>query len=239
MSTRLYKRIGYGYAHSVTSADDLGSVSKMLNTESFLLKEENLPFKNMQDAWKDFADFADNWLTTQDDRTIILDSWWIRECIKKSQQLPLIYDVVRQTDEEDKSSDAIILTPLLLINNWTRFDDAIDYIEENSIAQNYTLESEVHTFNDGIYPYNTYIRKDTLELIDHNSIMPWIRARNDNQDYPDYFAQKAGFSSHAEALELVIPNPPADLVALALWGKLFINDDDAYRMSPIYYKWWG
>lgn len=243
MGIRLRKRLGYGYATPKGSADEQ-AVPRIVNPESFLLNEDRLPFDNMQEAWEDFSSFADAWAKDQGDRVILLDPWFLRDRIKEGKRLPFVQEVVCKSDQEfDEKHDVIAVTPVGLLESWTRFDNMIDYVEEQNIARRTDLASEVHVLTNGIYPFSaTYLRQDTMERLD-NDIMYWIRGCNDDtgsysQGGLDDLAQLAGFESHAQALELVIPKPPEDAVAIALWGKLFLNEADAYKMRPLYYKYW-
>lgn len=243
MGTRLHKRLGYGYANPQGSSD-ADAVINLVNPKSFLLNEDRLPFESMQEAWEDYVVFADAWSKERKDRSILLDPWFLRDRIKNAQRVPFVQEVVHRAYKEYATNDVIMVTPVGLLDTWSRFDNIIDYVEEQNIGRKTDLVDEVHTFQNGIYPFQaSYLRTDTMETLS-NDIMFWIRACN-NDERPDSLsdlndmAQLGGFDSHEHALGLVIPKPPADAVVMALWGKLFLHEEDAYKMRPVYYKYWS
>lgn len=242
MGVRIRKRLGYGYA---TNPDATSTVTDMLNLESFLFKEENLPFKNYEEAQEDYIAFGMKWeIEHEAQQVIVVDPGYLSSPypLGKPKSILDLYSLVGRPDVDFATKDVFVLTPVGMFKEWYRFDDPIDYIEDMDLAQNYDLEEDVRIIPDGIHPYSgTYIRSDTLERLSP-SIIAWIRARNDGAPRwasMDDLAQAAGFESHEEAQRLVIAKPCDDVVVLAQWAQVFKNPEDAYRMQAIYYKCWS
>ncbi len=247
MGYRINKRLGYGFVfHPCSFCED--GLPEIINRESPLFEPNgHAGFKNDEEMWKDYIKFADTFIQKDpNDYSISLER--LKKLVKKqSKKTPVLHDVFR-LDELDEYSDDLSNKVLLITppgeEGWVRNDSIIDYVEEDG------MENRARHLKTGIWPYNgAYIRKDSLERITGNKLQglkDLFMTINDSGDGGDpddktlinYLAEEAGFTSPEEAVNIAVSKPPNEAVAFALWGQLFKNEADSYRMEALHYTFW-
>lgn len=135
--------------------------------------------------------------------------------------------------------------------DWYRFDDIMDYVEENYIHSPGGVQDRVNVIPHGHYPYSgIYMDKRTGERIKGYDINAWVRAwtnlpakeqkkimKTDPSLFDDF---SSGFGmTHVEAVENVAPFVPEDVRNVADFMDVFTSPDVWKELRPVIYTWWA
>jgi hypothetical protein len=136
-------------------------------------------------------------------------------------------------------------------DDWSRFDDTIDYMEETYPWSRGSQQNRVQVYEHGPFPFNgSYMDKRTGKLVPEK-VMYWIRARSNVQQAPgDTIAERLGmlnalaqeftpFETHAEADENIVPQVPDEIRDLAEFGQLFTHAGTWRQLRPLLYTYWA
>lgn len=243
MGTRLHKRIGYGYSNNIGS--DLES---LINPDSVLLDEDRLyeKYGSLETAFGSYVDFATHYQqqkTEAGQRVFLTDPSVYRNDASHDLNRRFARAVLVSNREWDAPVEMVLVTPVWMMEEWSRSSDSIDYVERE-LAGDSSLDTDVKLLRSNVYPFaGSFLNTETLEPIADNwAIMPYIRARNKGESVGvlDELARNMGIglSSHEEAERIVHPAPAPDAIVLALWGKLFKESRSAYLMNALYTSYW-
>lgn len=122
-------------------------------------------------------------------------------------------------------------------NSWYRYDDIIDYMEENKEAT-----PKIRFLNQPIYPYLRWmdlrdppkeIDTELVRLINH------FKERGGMTMSWDALHDKYGFLHLEEAEENIAPIVPPELVHTLRYLHIFKDPETAYQLRPAIYTYWG
>lgn len=124
------------------------------------------------------------------------------------------------------------------MKDWSRYDDIIDYIEDEK------QENKVRLLNRAIYPYEFWINKDTgkstFEVEGRNYHYLHIRqAINFGFEYDPDKLKEAGFDSMEDADQKIVPGIPDFIICLCKYLKIFKDDKNIFDLKPMVYSFWG
>jgi hypothetical protein len=152
-------------------------------------------------------------------------------------------------DTEDPDTRVLLIRPIYL-NKWHRVDDDIDVVTHERM-HGFAPSSHVHVLNYGLHPYGgLYMDKRNGRRLP-NTIMTWIQAsyhavdperRKQEREVSEVvlsaLARTAGFESHREARENVVPLVPASVRHVVEFGGLFTNPRVVWELRPMLYTFW-
>jgi hypothetical protein len=235
MGIRVHKLLGYGLTDIATSADREWEIDDpRVNSKS-----PGLTYTAPS------IDEYRTWLEAQresGDIEIDLELSFLREPEPGDPRFDLDTAIVHQG--EFGMPNVLVICPPTYQRRWSRFDDAIDYIEETYLRKpaEEPQANHIETLRHGIYPFIGYMDKRTGEGVD-DKIFNWIRGTNAEKKLAeselDVLAQYAGFESSADAWENVAPVVPRDIKNVATFLDLFTDDKAWLQLRPVLYTYWS
>ena len=239
MSTRLKKKLGYGFIGTPEHP-----LSEIVNHNKA---------SEMQDAWgrgmwEDIRHYKNMWVEANPDK-ILFSSAYYTEAIAPDAKPPHGYNLltyeVNGGGPGTLENDVIMITPPYEVTNWYRMSDDIDHAEL-SIKGEYDMRDEAHYIKEGFYPYSsTFIDVETFKRITNQDVFIFERERaayekGEKNIYDiEELAQRLGYETAEQARARIARMPAADAIMIAQHFEIFNNPDDAYRMKSIYYKYWS
>lgn len=231
MGIRVRKLLGYGLTD--VKAGEGREVDERINWDSPGLTFTAPPASDYRD-----------WLEVNREAGVIetdVELSLLREPEPGERRIDLDSAVVH--DGEFGLPDVLVICPPTY-RQWSRCDDAIDYIEETYLRK--PIEepqvNHVETLRHGIYPFVSYMDTRTGERVD-DKIFNWIRATNAAEKVDegelDSLARDAGFDSSREAWQTVAPLVPNDVRNIARFLDLFTSDEVWLQLRPVLYTYWA
>jgi hypothetical protein len=133
--------------------------------------------------------------------------------------------------------------------DWYRFDDAIDWVEQSHSKK--SQRDKVKVLPHGIYPHVGYMDARTGERVS-NDVFAWIRLQSYLRDHPkkrrvvekdpsalDDLAARAGFTDNAEAEAFCVPIVPDEVRWMLEFTEVFNSPDTWLQLRPMVYTWWA
>jgi hypothetical protein len=232
MGIRVTKFLGYGLT-DVAHDDNDRLVDSRINRDSCLLNWEP-PSIDEFEAWLKDNSCAD----------ASLDRWYLRDRRRGEQparRRERHLDDCLAYNPEFGLGNVLVLQPLAM-HDWTRYDDPIDWVEESYLSDP-PQANRAQVLRYGLYPYMAqYMDSRTGERLPNDQTMTWVRSlTSDFYDLydQDEMARGLGFDDHAQALELIAPNVPAEIRDIARFCELFTIDDVWKQLRPMLYVYWA
>jgi hypothetical protein len=235
MGIRVHKTLGYGLSDLKTEesagwriADD------RVNLDSPAFKFPPPPIEEYR-AWLEERREAD-------EIAIDLELSFLREPEPGDPKFDLETAVIHSG--EFGLPEVLLIVPPTYQRRWSRFDDAIDYIEETYLRKEAKdpQQNRCDVLRHGIYPFIGYMDKRTGEKLD-DRIFYWVRGTNAekplSEDELDMLAKACGFESNKDAWENVAPIVPNDITNIATFLNLFTSEDVFLQLRPILYTYWS
>lgn len=234
MGIRVHKLLGYGLTD--VQSDDPGYkiTDERINTESPGLNFE-APTISEYRSWLEAR-------REQDGLETDLELSFLREPEPGDPKFSLDDAVV--WNGEYGLSNVLVISPPTYQRKWSRYDDAIDYIEETYLRKpiEEPQANRVDVLRHGIYPFIGYMDKRTGEKLD-DKIFYWVRATNASEKLEEYeldlLAKACGFNSNLEAWENVAPIVPNDVKNIAFFLELFTPLGTWLQLRPVLYTYWS
>jgi len=140
-------------------------------------------------------------------------------------------------DSEYGLPNVIVIQPLLLTKEWTRYGDTIDAEEYYLLhGPDAGAEPTVREISHSLYPYTTYMDRITGERT-KDQVYLWKRLTkaDPTADLLGEFSKVLGYRTHEEALDHIVPAVPEEVRFLVEWSELF-RDSDAWKsLRPVMY----
>jgi hypothetical protein len=137
----------------------------------------------------------------------------------------------------------VLLIRPLFCKDWRRYDDPIDYIEENfKYKDEDTMANWYREIPEGIFPYSgSFMNARTGESVKDGitlwRVMTW---KNWDKIYDlETKAIECGFDSVEDMKENFVPTVPECVKDLVTWGNLFTNDNVWKQLRPMIYTYWS
>lgn len=139
--------------------------------------------------------------------------------------------------------NVLVLKPLSM-NDWSRFDDAIDYMAETHLYSSLTdpQANRIDSFGlHGLYPWSSiYMDARTGDRLQDGIL--WVRLFWDPPP-PDgaklAVAKHLGFENVEEAEANITPVVPVEVRDVAEFAGLFTSDDVWLQLKPMLYTYWA
>lgn len=240
MGIRVHKRLGYGLA-------DVAEDDPRINPASALLQYDRLSvleYRRFLDHRYRERRKSDEFVWSHDEITLRheprFDRMDLSDCVAGGEEYGL--------------ASVLLLCPVSLNGEWSRFDDAIDYMEETYLRPAAERQANhVQLFRHGIHPFNgSYMDARTGEPMSQE-VMTWIRAassfeaetgRGSDDSLPreelDAITKASTpFGTFDEAAGNIVPLVPGEVRDLAEYGDLFTAPDVWRQLRPMLYVYWG
>lgn len=160
-------------------------------------------------------------------------------------------------DFQDKETDKgiILFQPYLNAEEWTHYDDAIDYsvaVESSQWGNN--LSAQAQHLIVSPYPYNgsytDYVTGEpvnadywkmaySLEQSKVTQPVSGSQAEDLDKVIERIATQELGYNSYAEAAERVFPTVPAEIIAMAQWLNIFADEKTVRTLKPMIVTSWS
>ena len=232
MGIRIHRRLGYALTDVRT--DGFKVSDERINSGSWLLTHD---FGPSMDAYREWLE------SNATDHRFSVDLAALKHGDVKARGL----DSCITHDAEYGLPEVLLLQPLSMLGEWSRYDDSIDYAQETYLrgdeAQQNRVEPITHCVAAGLYPWSgTYMDDRTGERLG-DMVMHWIRVTNSLKGDPgtemDLLARAAGFADHADALAHCAPLVPEEIRDLATFAGLFTDDTVWRQLRPVLYTYWS
>jgi hypothetical protein len=146
-------------------------------------------------------------------------------------------------DGEYGLPNVLCIIPSVMQKQWVRYDDAIDYVEENERWRADVDVNHVKVIQGGFHPWNgLYIDSRTGEWAGKDSLgAAFFRSTNDKTDQKtlNFLAKNCGFKSAAEAKKYMVPLVPQSVRCLCEYTKIFTAPKVVFQLKPILYVYWS
>ncbi len=154
-------------------------------------------------------------------------------------------------DPEFGMPEVMVLTPITG-TEWVRRDDMIDYYEERARGH-FGVEPYVQVLDVPLYPYDSYINRETGERA-NNSVREWIYMfRNSTLDLKDPKLTPKMYHTHHDMIRLALDELGCSLHWTEKWNvgipeqiqdyckyvEMFKENSTIYTMVPMLYTYWS
>lgn len=138
----------------------------------------------------------------------------------------------------------VLLIRPLFFEDWRRYDDPLDYIEETFKSD----DGQINWYREipgGIFPYSgSFMNAKTGDYlkngIDLWRYLTWDSFKNIlTEDQFDKVSQEFGFNDTADARINLKPIVPECVKDLCEWGKLFKDPGAWKQLRPLIYTYWS
>lgn len=236
MGIRVHKVIGYGlksttpdmfYDQGALMVDTYGNqISKnWINVEDIYTKEGFITYL------KNHIEYP--WLHI---RMLEKKRWNINDCIK--------------TNYESENSPIIIIPPGF--ENWHRYDNSIDFVEETFC---HDQKDRLVELQQGIYPFSSMHQNQHGGQLDIKLSCAWWRMQNLILDQDKYqirqeliqdhikvhhtLSVSLGFKDYFDAKDNIAPWVPDILRAFCEFTNLFVDSDMINQLRPMMWVYWA
>lgn len=232
MGTRIHKVIGYGL-EKITGYDDpifnpLGAFGSIRELDDFYMESEEIY------TLEGFKAFSKNYYPSTNYITCGLkDKDWN------------FWGLFHYDLEFSEITPFVIVSPGY--KDWFRFDNIIDYVEENRGIDGNRLEK----LQQGIWPFDYMHQNEKGERLNSDYSCAWWRSYNNVLDgyilqeriqweisYQDRLSKKLGFSSFHDAKDKITPYVPDIIRAFCDYTNLFNEKETVNLLRPMIYVYW-
>lgn len=235
MGIRIHKFLGWGLT-------DVQPKDERINWNSWLLSYEGAPEPEEYLAWLE---------PRRDGVRFTLDYAHLKHLPPPDGKWNRERDLTACAVHRDEYGlpEVLALRPLAH-PDWSRFDDAIDWMEETYPWSDETSQqNRVKVYDHGPWPHNAaYMDKRDGRALP-GAVLPWWRLLNTKvapgtrqMDEAfgalDIFAREMGFSGHEEAKANVVAEVPQEIRDLAEFGQLFTHAGVWRQLRPLLYIYW-
>lgn len=243
MGIRVHKVMGWGLTDVKTRKGHLAD--SRINSKSMAFDPYDEKFKAMDYlAWlKAKYDNAltgptmDMWLIPDDEGN---PGGWSNQAELDSIKKVLAYDLFHWGSEH-LLSNVLCITPLVMHNQWHRFDDPMDWVEETHFRDSDQL-NRVDIIPGGIFPWQgLYMDARNGNPIKGVEADLWRIAHWSNP--PEFeachaVAKALEFDSVEQAEEMIVPQVPQEIRELCEYTKIFKQADVWLQLKPMIYTFW-
>lgn len=233
MGIRVHKVLGWG----LTDLDKGYQADPRVNWASPLLgHDDKMPGASEYWHW------LEAWREAAGDKFSFSLDWALLRHDEKRREKDLYGCVVYE--HEYGLPEVLVIRPVTK-DDWSRFDDDIDYMTETYPWSADSQKNRVQVFDHPPFPFNGFYmdKRDGRKLPD--AVFPWWQLQNGTRDREfreqaaDLFAREMGFAGHAEAAENVVPQVPEEIRDLAEFGQLFTHAGTWRQLRPLLYTYWA
>ena len=149
----------------------------------------------------------------------------------------------------------VLLIRPVWAHQWSRYDDALDWVTETIRDPEGTCAPRVERLNSAPFPYSgVYMDVATGQRLT-DPLTTWhrtyVRIRHagrataaEMSTIERTFGEHAkevmpGVQTWAQALERIAPLVPESVTLLAEWGRLFTDPSVCFQLRPVLYTYWG
>lgn len=226
MGLRIVKMMGYGLTDVKSSKEVIAD--PRINSNSVLL---NWNDSNVPKRWQ-VINYRKWLIEKSEDKDVIvkaeylIESNWIKDHNGDINRC-LIW-------KPECNKKILCLMPMSSTDQWFRYDDPIDYYEENGTPRN-----KVKILPHGIFPYTGFfIHKQTKQAIESQLASAYFRLEKNLKKERLLFAKLMKFESLQDCEDNLISDIPNPLKMLCEYTRLFNDPDTVYQLKPMIYTYW-
>lgn len=228
MGIRINKKLGY----SLTDVKE--------NDERFNIQPYDIINAVLEDTekMKEFVEHLYNLLHTKSDVVHDYGYRFSKNKEDKDQLLHKLYTRVTY-DSEFGLESVLLFQPLWDYEEWSRYDDPIDYEERQSCEPTVTHKRwhclyPFHAFTDLDGNYFGKLSSDGIRHI--NNVLDGRETMSENVLS---YCSDGRFKTYNEWNENAFPIKPVSVVEFCKFFKIFKDEKDIYRMIPTIYTYWS
>lgn len=238
MGIRVHKVLGYGLTdvecenYRISDAR-FNPASKFLDDERWEMKpDEYLDWLKARTEEREKASDFD---------AFNIDVYLLKEGTEKRDRLYMSDVFIHQ---REYGLPSVVLLKPLSFEDWRRYDDAIDYVEETYLRPDEERQINwVKELPHGIYPYSgIYMDRRTGERLKDPLETLWRRryfSPNVTDETREDIAMAMGCATFEEADKTFGPLVPVEIRDLVEWGELFTDDTVWRQLRPMLYTYWS
>lgn len=251
MGIRIHKVLGYAIDNIKTDPEDIFKITdERINLKGYLGLDCDAQEKKYKiNDFKKYIEKKKNKKTIKGLMASLTLNILNDESHQKNKN-PKYLDINRSVVHEPEYgfSNVLVITPLTN-KHWQRYDDDIDYVENNFLCddpQN-PMEPTIKVLDYPLYPWNHYINKRTEikgkgKNIFGNNVM-FIKKLLKDEKMPEeemsILLQENGFEDRKDFEENLMPAIADEVVWLCDFLKIFKNKENIYDLRPAIYTYWG
>jgi hypothetical protein len=226
MGIRVHKALGYGLTDVAFDKENYEIIDGRFNPNA--IKRENIVADR-------FIAFLKTKLTEdiEDFDTKILIT-----TLENKMPLSLVWSsFVMQTTFGGAS--IFLITPVEYIDEWHRYDEMIDWVEE---SQNYQQTNRYQLIDRPLYPYDVFMHADTGEIFPHGCQMTSVvnqLLKSGELNSCTEFLKAKGFGSITEFKNTVVPKVPMSVRYMAEWLGIFKDPKTVLNLRPMVTVYWS
>ncbi len=241
MGIRIKKVLGYGLVD--------------VKTEEFDIVDERFNPKWTKNEWvaepegKTIGEYFEFSRAAAESRTHRLDLHLFKD-ITFREKVPELYHFLTW-EPEFGLPNVLVLTPITG-TDWVRNDDMIDYYEEK-VRGYHGVEPHVQVLDRPLYPYESYIDKETGEYANSN-VQEWIRTfHNSVVELKNPKLGKKMYGVHRNLIELALEEVGCSLHWSEKWNvkipeqiqdfckyvEMFRDERTIFTLVPMIYTYWS
>lgn len=163
-----------------------------------------------------------------------LDRWSLADGGRDEKPTPAMHDTCAWNPEYGLKN-VLVLKPLMM-RDWCRGGDAIDYAEENLHGKDWP---RVDVLDYPLYPFESYMDVRTGERIKSDDVWMWNRVIRSDKEVGDLaldlLAKKSGFQNALQAKACIVPLVPHEVRELAEYLGIFAAPHVWKQLRPVLY----
>jgi hypothetical protein len=225
MGRRVHKALGYGLADVAFDSENYKIVDSRFNSDA--MKCENI-------AVDSFITFLKTKLEEEEG----FEAKMLISILQNKVPLSLIWSsFVMQTTFGGAS--IFLMTPAEYIDEWHRYDDMVDWVEE---SQNYQQTNRYQLIDRPLYPFEIYMHAETGELVPLGCQMASVVNQlilSGELDSCTEFLKAKGFGSITEFKTKIVPVVPMSIRYMAEWLGIFKDPKTVLSLRPMLAVYWS
>lgn len=143
-------------------------------------------------------------------------------------------------DSEFGMPNVMVFQPPVFGNDWSRYDDIIDYYDPQQQAEAGGCGIGFTMINRALYPFESFCdyRENPPVVLKGNDWHYYIDAKN-SERMVEYALKELKFETEEEMHQMIHPMIPKELIALLKYCKVFAKDEYIYQLRPMIYWYWS
>ncbi len=241
MGTRIHKSIGYALTDIIYDCDNWTVENDgRFDPEGWMM----LDWEEKEDRYtlEGFTEHLDALLPKNDEIDhAVFDLMLLRKQITEGDVKELYHYM--HYDMEFGDGNVLLFIPPGH-NNWTRYDDIIDYYDPANRETDAGITNSVIPIDRALWPYESYVNLKTMPPVMLNSrqqhLYNTVKYRGlEKYTEVDQILRKLGLDTAEEFKTHIAPIIPQGLVELLRYVKMFKDEKFIFELRPIIYGYWG
>ena len=136
--------------------------------------------------------------------------------------------------------NVMVFQPPIFGNDWSRYDDTIDYYDPATQATDGGCGVDFVMLDRALYPFESFwdTRENPPKRLTGDDYH-WYTDRRWSEKMAKLASENLGFKSVEEMNQCIQPVVPKELIALLKYFKVFTKDEYIYQLRPMIYWYWS